>query len=108
MFSIFVAHIQARRTMQEEGWNQEFGLSGLSLAGRTELHKKTSLEQPPPSPLGFFPLPCVPKFRVLPRQDQRGTDLANHLCATRLAPEKSIKQVGQDRRLSALIRLKGV
>ena len=44
----------------------------------------------------------------LPRQDQRGTDVANHLCATRLAPEKSIKQVGQDRRLSALIRLKGV
>ena len=100
MFS-FLWHIyKARRTMQEEGWNQEFGLSGLSLAGRTELHKKTSLEQPPPSPLGFFPLPCVPKFRF---QDfhgkiSGGTDVANHLCATRLAPEKSIKQVGQDRR----------
>ena len=92
--------------MQEEGWNQEFGLSGLSLAGRTELHKKTSLEQ------SAWILPAALRAQIsisgLPRQDQRGTDVANHLCATRLAPEKSIKQVGQDRRLSALIRLKGV
>ena len=56
-----------------------------------------------------LPLPSVASPRCmtgLPRQDQRGTDLANHLRATRLAPEKSIPQVGQGKRASALACLR--